>query len=108
MPERKDDYKRALFLSAVGTLLLTTIAAEIDFLGSPGRERLLHGFLPLAMACYAVVFALGLQAGRQTQVSRDGGRWTSALLGSGVWAGAIICLAFYGLIRVYLSFILGV
>lgn len=108
MPERKDEYKRSLFLSAVGTLLLTTTGTEIRFLGAPGLERLLHSFLPLAMVCYIVGFALGLLAGRQAQISRAGGRWTLELLCAGGWAAGIICLAFYGMLNVFGSFMLGV
>jgi hypothetical protein len=108
MPERKDDYKRSLFLSAIATLLLTSIAAEIVYLSAPGLTRLLHGFLPLAFACYAVTFALGLLAGRRLQISRNGGEWTPAILGGAAWSGATICLSFYGMLRIYLSLILGI
>lgn len=108
MPEPKDVRKQSLFLSGVATVLLATVAAVLRFLGGSGDVSVLHSFLPLAMACYMVAFAVGLMACRQTSVSRADGKWTPALLGSGVWAGAAIYLGFYGMLHTFLVFMLGV
>ena len=108
MPEPKVVRKQSLFLSGVATVLLATVAAVLRFLGGPGDVSMLHAFLPLAMACYMVAFAVGLMAGRQVSVSRAGGKWTPALLGCGAWAAAAIYLGFYGMLHAFLVFMLGV
>ncbi len=107
MLERKEEFKRALMLNAIGSLMLVIVAYTLYPLGQPEAAGCLHAFLPLAMACYVIIYGLALLAGRQLKISRSEGGWTAPLIVGGVWMAANVGLALYGMITTFALFMRG-
>lgn len=106
-PEGKSTYTQSLYLSGTGTVVWAVTSAVLVWLLSAPPGKLLHLFLPLGMAVYIVVFALGLQGTRQILISRDKGPWTSSLLAGAAWSGLVACLALYAMLYTFIAFMHG-
>jgi len=98
MPKQNEEFVRALLLNAVASMLLVLVAYSLYPLCWPEAAACLRAFLPLAMACYIIIYGLSLLAGRQLKISRGEGAWTAPHIVGGLWMAANLGLSLFGMI----------